>query len=567
MKRLRHRHLAAIVASAALLVFLLCIWVTEMYTSNVVQHRSEQYADFLSTPLWQMDEKTCFDYLTLITEIEPYSEFRVLHADGSEFVHVKQQSEHSFLETPLRKLGLIRNRPMSAPIYYAAEPIGRIDSLWNNRNIYLYLALAPLLATIAFGLMFSRYLRHLRDKEQANKLHLEQEKVKALESKRALEKTEARYKTLIEKATDIIYECDTKGRFTYLNPTASSQLGYKTEDLLGAHFARLVKPELRRELVEHYRDQLVRERENSYREFEIVTGDGKEIWIGQNVQLVRSDGEVVGFQAVARDITDLKNAMSMLAERDEHLIQEMQLARQIHRSLMPISVPKLRGFDFGLRFAPSGMIGGDFINFVKFPDGNRLGVVFADITGHGVAAALLSAMLKVLVDEVMHTGASPASCFAMLNKRVSQEFPEGNYVSAFYAIFDRTKRTMTYVKASQEPAYVMRATGEVECLEEGGGPALGLFDPFCFGDPTFEQETLHLHPGDTVFFYTDGLIELWNDDQEILEREALLDWLNEEKGNSPQDLVDGLYHRAVEFAGTTDLPDDVAELAVRVTEE
>ena len=564
MKHVGLRYRAVLVAGISFGVFFLLAWMTEFYTFHEMEQRTESVANFLATPLNQVDPTTCRDHLLLISEVEPYQGFQVYKDDGTSFIEVGRGSKATFIEKPLRALRLIRDVPLSSLILYEGRSIGRLEALWINQNVYFYMGLLPLLATIALAIIVSHYLRLLKDQEQVSTLRWERERVKALESKNALAKTEARYKDLIEGAKDIIYECDLKGRFTYFNPIATQQLGYDTDTLLGSHFGRLLTSDNRLELVTHYKNQLAHERENSYREFQVLHGSGKTIWIGQNVQLVRSDGTVSGFQAVARDITELKNAIAKLAEREEHMDQEMQLARQIHRSLMPISIPKLQGFDFGLRFIPSGVIGGDFISFVENPNNpQQLGVFFADITGHGVAAALLSSMLKVLVDQVMNTGASPASCFAMLNKRISKEFPEGNFVSAFYAVFNRHQRSLTFVKASQEPGYLIRNNGDIEVLEDGG-PALGLLDPFCFGDPTYEQETLYLQPGDTVFFYTDGLIELWDKSGNSLNPDVLTSWILEESEQTAQGLVDALYNRAIDFSGTDELPDDVAELAVRV---
>ena len=84
------------------------------------------------------------------------------------------------------------------------------------------------------------------------------------------------------------------------------------------------------------------------------------------------------------------------------------------------------------------------------------------------------------------------------------------------------------------------------------------------GEDEPAYSTYVVEKGDTLFFYTDGLIELWNGDDDMLEREDLEQWLEETRSLNPQELVDALYHRAIDFAGSTDLPDDVAELAVRV---
>lgn len=562
---MRLRYLAALLAVGLLLVFMLAVWGFESLTRADIDKRMENYARFLSRPFAMGHIDTCHDYLRLITELEPHRWFRILDLSGQEILRVDGEPEEVFLDGLLRKLALIRDVVFTQTLWLDDEPAGRVETKWTNRNAYYYIGLAPFLATVGGILFASTWFRRNREQVQKDQLRLEREKVKRLESQRSLEEAEKRYKQLVDSATDIIYECDLKGRFKYINPVADNLLGFGRNALIGKHFSGLIQAEYRKNIIQRFMEQAQQRQPTAYMEFPVTDKNGKDRWLGQHVQLMFEQDEPVGYQAVARDITDLKDAMAELAEREASMQEEMRVARAIHQSLMPISVPRLPGFEFGLKMVPSGMLGGDFINFVEYPDRTRLGVIFADITGHGVAAALLSSMFKVLVDEVMHSGASPSSCFNMLNRRLAAEYPEGNYVSAFFAIFDRRNRSMTYVKASQEPVYLLRKGEAIRAISDGG-PALGLLDPFTFGEPGYEQVTMPLMPGDQIFFYTDGLVEIWDQDREMLEEHALDQWLEASRHLAPQELVDALYHRATTYAGTTDLPDDVAELAVRVEE-
>ncbi|HET7464861.1 MAG TPA: PAS domain S-box protein, partial [Longimicrobium sp.] len=119
----------------------------------------------------------------------------------------------------------------------------------------------------------------------------------------ALRAGEERYRRIVEAAGDIIYEADPWGRFTYANPAALRILGYQTGDVLGRHYSELMRPDYHDRAAELYSRQ-VRERvPSTYFEFPAVARDGREIWIGQVVQLVVEDGRVRGLHAVARDIS------------------------------------------------------------------------------------------------------------------------------------------------------------------------------------------------------------------------------------------------------------------------
>ena len=119
----------------------------------------------------------------------------------------------------------------------------------------------------------------------------------------ALRESEVRYRRLTEHATDIIYNCDLEGRFTFVNPTGARLMKYSESELIGTHFLSLIRKDHRERAVEFYtrqRDQNIR---STYFEFPAIPKDGGELWLGQSVQIVEEHGRPVGIQAIARDIT------------------------------------------------------------------------------------------------------------------------------------------------------------------------------------------------------------------------------------------------------------------------
>ena len=112
-----------------------------------------------------------------------------------------------------------------------------------------------------------------------------------------------RYRLIVERASDIIYEADVNGFFTYVNPVAVALVGRELDELIGMHYTELIREDARTAALEFYRNQAMNLVANTYYEFPVVRPDGKEVWIGQNVQLLTRGNEIVGFQAVARDIT------------------------------------------------------------------------------------------------------------------------------------------------------------------------------------------------------------------------------------------------------------------------
>jgi two-component system, cell cycle sensor histidine kinase and response regulator CckA len=119
----------------------------------------------------------------------------------------------------------------------------------------------------------------------------------------ALREGEARYRQLTEQATDIIYNCDLEGRFTFVNPTATRLMKYTDQELLGRHFVALIRKDYRNRALEFYGRQRSQSIRSTYFEFPAVAKDGTEIWLGQSVQIIEERGTPIGVQAIARDIT------------------------------------------------------------------------------------------------------------------------------------------------------------------------------------------------------------------------------------------------------------------------
>jgi two-component system, cell cycle sensor histidine kinase and response regulator CckA len=123
------------------------------------------------------------------------------------------------------------------------------------------------------------------------------------QAEEALREGEARYRQLTEQTTDIIYNCDLEGRFTFVNPTATRLMQFTEQELLGRHYLSLIRKDFRDRAAAFYerqRDQYIR---STYFEFPAIAKDGTELWLGQNVQIVEEHGRPIGVQAIARDIT------------------------------------------------------------------------------------------------------------------------------------------------------------------------------------------------------------------------------------------------------------------------
>ena len=133
----------------------------------------------------------------------------------------------------------------------------------------------------------------------------------------ALRESEERYRALVESASDIVFRTDDTGHFTFINPAALRIIGYEEKEIIGRHYPTFIRPDMQEEAMKFFGRQFVKGIPNTYSEYPVIVKDGREIWLGQNTQLIFQDGKVMAFQAVARDITDRRRIEEALRESEE----------------------------------------------------------------------------------------------------------------------------------------------------------------------------------------------------------------------------------------------------------
>jgi PAS domain S-box-containing protein len=203
-----------------------------------------------------------------------------------------------------------------------------------------------------------------------------------------LQESEARYRQIVESASDIIYRTDSQGFFIYVNPTAYHLMGFKTDtEVLGKHFLTLASPKVRNRLKRFYNHQYLKGETNTYYEFQALTSDGQEIWLGQNVQIIRENGKIVGFQAVARNISDIKQAQDALAIARDQALEASRLKSKL-----------LASVSHELRTPLSGILG-----YAELLHDNSFGPLIPDqksAVGNIIQSAnYLTTMINELLDE------------------------------------------------------------------------------------------------------------------------------------------------------------------------
>jgi len=143
----------------------------------------------------------------------------------------------------------------------------------------------------------------------------------------ALRHSEKEYKKLVENASDVVFRTDIMGHFTFINKFALRLTGYTEKEIIGRHYKLLIRPDMFKKSVSLLVDQFENRIQNTYHEFPILTKDGRELWIGQNTQLLMEGDDITGFQAVSRDITEnkrMEEALRQSEERYRTVMEEME---------------------------------------------------------------------------------------------------------------------------------------------------------------------------------------------------------------------------------------------------
>jgi sigma-B regulation protein RsbU (phosphoserine phosphatase) len=273
----------------------------------------------------------------------------------------------------------------------------------------------------------------------------------------------------------------------------------------------------------------------------------------------RANVEFIGFTIVLCCLGYV--ALSRMQRNEEHLLslqKELEIARNIQAQLLPQANSAVAGLAIASRYVPVSSVAGDFYDFLAKDGG--MGVLIADVSGHGIPAALSASMVKVAVRAQMDRAADPAEVLYGMNSILCGNL-QGQFVSAGYLFLEPARGRLTYSGAGHPPLLVWRSRQrQVESVEENG-MLLGIFP----GSP-YTVRTAPLEGGDRCLLYTDGLLEAPGSSGEEYGAERLKGFLAEHASLAPQRFCDALVEDLVQWCGKArQLPDDVTIVAIEVS--
>lgn len=357
----------------------------------------------------------------------------------------------------------------------------------------------------------------------------------------------------------------------YVNEGFERLTGYSAEDVLGKSCRFLQGDGSDPETVQIIRNALDEETDCSV-EIQNFRKDGTHFWNRLSITPVKNAaGQVTHFIGIQSDVTERREAENALQEANAIMQHDLDEAAKIQRSWLPKFLPEVDGYSFAWSFTPSTELGGDSLNVIQL-DQNHVGMYVLDVSGHGVPAALLSASIQRLLNEVPQQSclfvqdksfssgfsiASPATVAAKLNRRFNAE--HGKFCTLVYGVLDLRSGSLTYVTAGHPPPLRVGPSGVETCPLAPGMP-IGVVE-----DSEYEEIQVDLQPGDRILFYTDGATETADKLDEMYDENHLLKDLSYLGSLSPDETLSQVLVNLRAWAGAETLEDDVTLLMIEST--
>ncbi len=238
------------------------------------------------------------------------------------------------------------------------------------------------------------------------------------------------------------------------------------------------------------------------------------------------------------------------------LEKELAIARDIQRSFLPATAPRIPGFDLAGTSISHDQVGGDYYDFIAVSE-TRLGLAIADVSGKGIPAALLMAGFRMsLLAEIRNEFAIRA-VMRKVNKLLYESTERGRFVTAFYGVLDWRNGVLIFSNAGHNPPLLLRADGTTEELSEGG-VALGVLE-----DTTYEERPLAVGYGDVVVLYTDGVSEAENESGDQFGPERIESIVRAHPEHGARELTQDIVAAVLDWAGDRGLGDDLTLLVMR----
>jgi serine phosphatase RsbU (regulator of sigma subunit)/catechol 2,3-dioxygenase-like lactoylglutathione lyase family enzyme len=341
----------------------------------------------------------------------------------------------------------------------------------------------------------------------------------------------------------------------------ASRLVFITDDVL-AKFQEWSKrgvkfqfmPRLRR-IKYDAQNLLVRPAESAH-----LLGEETPIWGGVFTRFRDPDGNtfaLVSFDEVTHALEAQRKATAAKLEAERRAAQELEIAKEVQARLFPQTLPAMGALDYCGACYPARAVGGDYYDFLELGL-DRLGLVIGDISGKGIAAALLMANLQAnLRSQCLLSIDEPVRLLKAVNHLFCQNTPDGAFATLFFADYQIALGRLRYANCGHLPALVLRSSGRIDRLE-ATCTVLGVFRKW-----ECQIGELGISPGDTLVLYTDGITEAFDEAGDEFGEERLTQSLLRHRRLEAKSLVAAVVDEVRTFSRAREQHDDITMIVVK----
>ena len=404
-----------------------------------------------------------------------------------------------------------------------------------------------------------------------------------------LSQSEALYHSLVDAIQQAIFRKDLNERFTFGNQRFCDTLGKPLSEILGKTDFDLFPAELATKYQKD--DNFVLTTGKHFETIEAYQPTEGETRYVQVLKTPLRDltGQIIGLQGLFWDITERKRAEERerlanealatsreeLRRRNEMMEEDLKMANEIQLAMLPQLFPVFPAgvapadslLRFCHRYTPTGTVGGDFFNVFQISP-TKAGVFICDVMGHGVRSALVTAMIRALVEELRTDTSDPGQLLTIINRDIRNILKQTGsplFTTAFCLVVDVEKRTYSFSNAGHpKPFLINRLTRTAERIKETDGkrrPALGLIADS--GYPTFE---IPMKAGDSIMLFTDGVFEVEGPGEMLYSQEMLLELVRRHAAQPCPEIFDTILRELKGFMAQELFEDDICLVGVDVAE-
>jgi phosphoserine phosphatase RsbU/P len=254
---------------------------------------------------------------------------------------------------------------------------------------------------------------------------------------------------------------------------------------------------------------------------------------------------------VAERTRELVSKNAALEQAQAQIKAELAVARSLQSAILPANFPAIPRCSGAARMIAATSMCGDFYDFIELPQ-RRVGLVMADVCGHGVPAAFFMAVARTSLRDVAAQFIDPGACLGHTNESLCAQNPLDLFVTVFYGVFDPASGVLQYANGGHNPPYLRRADGSVESLDGAGGIVLGALP-----GAEFPAHSITLEPADRLVLYTDGVTEACNAAGEEYGAARLRAEIEAQGDAAPDVLVERICASVTAFVGAVPQADDI----------